>query len=647
MAKTKNKKPRKRSSNKASTNAPAKVAINERQIAGSAAGGESFGTEFVLRLSDWLQAKGKIVLGVIALALLASLVFIVLTSLENQERSEIFAEILKAQEGEDLEDVQKKFDALLENVEEEPKYLPSYHYYYAKSLWKKSSQAQDRTKKEQKQDREETLDQIKLYFAAVEKHQDQALSYRKPELEAIKQAIIARRDFLEKDSRSQLLEKSDFKAHPDPEIVSEDQLPVVVFRTNKGSFKITLYETANLENSVNTLMTLVQRGYFKNAQASFVKGPGIGKSDDALFKEARLIGFGERGKLKELPKDSEAEPEASESEDEDKDEKKELEPYFTIRPEHQKFFNGEELLNKRGSIMLYFNPAQPLKRGAQFAVNLSDNFQLDGIYQVIGNVSEGLEILETLTTSDTLYDAYIEKKRDHSYIPSVIFLDQNETLGIPQPWLEVRPKPEAPRIKRVKEAKIIGEGENPQVVISTEKGDVLVELFEDITPNTVANFIYLVESGHYKKSNFHRVGGPFVENSGDKSLRIIQGGRKNNSENFDWTIRNEAVDNEAYQQAPLRNITSTLAMARTSDLDSAGCQFFVNLKEMPQWDNEDSPYCVFGRVVENLWTLYNIRKDDEIIDAWVVQKRDHSYDPEVKGTGKTTYQPASELKAKN
>ena len=172
---------------------------------------------------------------------------------------------------------------------------------------------------------------------------------------------------------------------------------------------------------------------------------------------------------------------------------------------------------------------------------------------------------------------------------------------------------------------------NPLVVMKTAKGSFVIELYEDLAPNTVANFMHLVEIGHYKDSSFHR-----VEGAGEAKpqLRIVQGGRKNNSEAFDWGIFNEAF---IPSYGELKNETGTISMARTADFHSAGCQFFINLIDMPGWDSKNSPYCVFGKVVRNLDVVKALRGDakpgdntgDKILDAWVVRKRNHEYNPWV------------------
>lgn len=132
---------------------------------------------------------------------------------------------------------------------------------------------------------------------------------------------------------------------------------------------------------------------------------------------------------------------------------------------------------------------------------------------------------------------------------------------------------------------------NPQVTIETNRGSFIVELYPDKAPKTVANFMQYVNSGFYKGTIFHRVinrfmiqGGGFTADMSEKETRA--------------PIINEAGNG-------LANEIGTLAMARTSDPNSATSQFFINL-ENNQFLNYQSPdpeligYCVFGRVLKGM-----------------------------------------------
>ncbi|HYN54623.1 MAG TPA: peptidylprolyl isomerase [Methylotenera sp.] len=132
---------------------------------------------------------------------------------------------------------------------------------------------------------------------------------------------------------------------------------------------------------------------------------------------------------------------------------------------------------------------------------------------------------------------------------------------------------------------------NPQLTVETNRGNFVIELYPDKAPKTVANFMQYVNSGFYKDTIFHRVINRFM----------IQGGGFNADLSEKET--RPPVINEAGNG--LLNEPGTLAMARTSDPDSATAQFFINL-ENNQFLNYQSPdpeligYCVFGRILKGM-----------------------------------------------
>ena len=129
------------------------------------------------------------------------------------------------------------------------------------------------------------------------------------------------------------------------------------------------------------------------------------------------------------------------------------------------------------------------------------------------------------------------------------------------------------------------------ILIKTSKGDIKLELDQEKAPNTVANFLAYVESGHYNGTIFHRV----IDNF------MVQGG------GFDACMNQkpapDTVDNEA--DNGLANDRGTIAMARTSDPHSAGAQFFINVKDNAFLNHTAKTpqgwgYCVFGKVIEGM-----------------------------------------------
>ncbi len=139
---------------------------------------------------------------------------------------------------------------------------------------------------------------------------------------------------------------------------------------------------------------------------------------------------------------------------------------------------------------------------------------------------------------------------------------------------------------------------NPQVLMETNLGSFIIELYPDKAPNTVKNFLTYVNDGFYDGTIFHRVipnfmvqGGGFDENLQKKPTRA--------------PINNEA-DNG------LRNTIGTVAMARTSDPHSATSQFFINVAKNSFLDYREKTsrawgYAVFGRVIKGMKTINKIR----------------------------------------
>lgn len=132
---------------------------------------------------------------------------------------------------------------------------------------------------------------------------------------------------------------------------------------------------------------------------------------------------------------------------------------------------------------------------------------------------------------------------------------------------------------------------NPLVMIKTSAGEMLVELYPQKAPKTVANFLHYVQDGFYNGTVFHRVINNFMIQGGGFTPALEQ-------KQTDAPIANEA-DNG------LKNEPGTLAMARSYDPNSATTQFFINLNNnlhlnfyKPEPDYYG--YCVFGKIVKGL-----------------------------------------------
>lgn len=141
--------------------------------------------------------------------------------------------------------------------------------------------------------------------------------------------------------------------------------------------------------------------------------------------------------------------------------------------------------------------------------------------------------------------------------------------------------------------------DNPTVLLETSSGDILIELFPDKAPQTVANFLQYVDDGFYENTIFHRVIPGFMIQGGGMSARM------------DEKDTREPVQNEA--DNGLKNERGTLAMARTRDPHSATAQFFINLVDNDFLDHSQPTldgwgYCVFGKVTEGMDVVDKIAK---------------------------------------
>ena len=129
---------------------------------------------------------------------------------------------------------------------------------------------------------------------------------------------------------------------------------------------------------------------------------------------------------------------------------------------------------------------------------------------------------------------------------------------------------------------------NPVVTIEMENGDIIkAELYPDIAPNTVNNFISLIRKGYYDGLIFHRVIEGFM----------IQGGCPDGTGmgGPGYSIRGEFDDNGFTND--LKHTRGVLSMARSMMPDSAGSQFFIMHKDSPHLDGQ---YAAFGKVIEGI-----------------------------------------------
>ena len=143
------------------------------------------------------------------------------------------------------------------------------------------------------------------------------------------------------------------------------------------------------------------------------------------------------------------------------------------------------------------------------------------------------------------------------------------------------------------------EGKNPMVLMSTSLGDVKIELDAEKAPVTVQNFLAYVNDKFYDGTVFHRVIPNFMIQGGGFDAAMQQKPTK-------APIKNEAGNG-------LKNLTGTLAMARTNVVDSATAQFFINVKDNAFLDHKNETpagfgYAVFGKVVAGMDVVRKIEQ---------------------------------------
>ena len=151
-----------------------------------------------------------------------------------------------------------------------------------------------------------------------------------------------------------------------------------------------------------------------------------------------------------------------------------------------------------------------------------------------------------------------------------------------------------------------------KVTIEMQNGAVMKgELYEDIAPETVANFEKLAKDGFYDGLTFHRVIPGFM----------IQGGcpRGNGTGGPGWTIKGEFMANGFPNT--LKHTTVVLSMARAMDPNSAGSQFFIMVADAPHLDGQ---YAAFGKITEGqeeAITISKVRRDwnDKPLEAVVIK----------------------------
>jgi cyclophilin family peptidyl-prolyl cis-trans isomerase len=143
---------------------------------------------------------------------------------------------------------------------------------------------------------------------------------------------------------------------------------------------------------------------------------------------------------------------------------------------------------------------------------------------------------------------------------------------------------------------------HPKVLIQTSLGDITLELDAEKAPLTVDNFLAYIDRGHYDQTIFHQVWKNYVILGGSYDAKLAE--RRCRA----------PIMNEAHKA--LKNTRGTIAMAhRPNGVDTAACQFFINVRDNPSLDHKDRTlagygYCAFGRVTSGLEVIDKIANVD-------------------------------------
>ncbi len=153
-----------------------------------------------------------------------------------------------------------------------------------------------------------------------------------------------------------------------------------------------------------------------------------------------------------------------------------------------------------------------------------------------------------------------------------------------------------------------------QATITTDKGTIVISLFEDVAPNTVNNFVFLAEKGFYDNLTWHRVVPNFVIQAGDPRSEVGREGDESTQDGPGYTTADEKND--------LANTRGRISMAKVSGQTVFGSQFFINLKDNPALDDANSSgdaYYPFGEVIEGMDVADKVEQGD-VIESITIQE---------------------------
>ena len=232
-----------------------------------------------------------------------------------------------------------------------------------------------------------------------------------------------------------------------------------------------------------------------------------------------------------------------------------------------------DLKHERGVVSTVSIPGKKDSDGAQFFVCISPQPPLDGKFSAFGRVNEGMDVVEKISQSPNAADGMVEK-------PVRILKVTIEKKKV-QPFLDAP----ADELRKT-------------VVMKTTLGAMKIKMEPDWAPNTVRNFLMLVQTGWYNGTAFHRVVKGFVAQGGMGDTR--PGGAPQAADRWVRNIKGEF-------RKDVLHVRGIVSMARTDDPDSGSTSFFLMLGAAP---NLDGQYAAFARVVDGLDVLDAFEKEE-------------------------------------
>lgn len=228
----------------------------------------------------------------------------------------------------------------------------------------------------------------------------------------------------------------------------------------------------------------------------------------------------------------------------------------------------------RGAVAAVLIPNRPDSAGAQFFICVTDQTGLDGQFTVFGEVVEGLEVAEAMSTSPLDAEGRLTTR-----------------ITIDRATVRDRPPPDAVPFSVTP----IDELSTWQAQLETTMGTITLAFSPDVAPGHVRNFLRLAELGVYDDTAFHRVVPGFAVQAGDLSSRV--GALTQKQRRYVGTVPGE------FNQTP--HVKGTVSMARGADPDSASTSFFICTAPAPSLDGT---YTAFGRVVDGLDVVERIEQ---------------------------------------